>query len=402
MLRESTNLFELIEAATNLYHQFGTNYEVSIRDQTYTLETVIEDMYRQAGRLRLWSVLRQSAALLKKVDTHLQSSVNHLLTHQKHIQVGKSYSEESFITKPIPFSRLLQIIEHYCHDDIRDQVFTQEILVFLGILIQSRPQLFDDLQTIRISYLILLLTGVAARKENLNQEDAFDWLMQQSPSFIQSTTEHILEKYFDAGSALKNLESIKHDFGSKEFIWKIQIPVRKTPDGGWLVWRKSTGTINRESDEFYHSVWRILEHASGIIIGDKLDRRNRLTSSLILSDMTPGDKAFALRIENLLNKISAPEYRQLTVEVLKLVADFTDQNPTLEIEDNIVCDVIIGHAVRMAYLNQHPHLVEEYHDHKPDAWTHFYQLSPHDSTRFMADAYKFLLAYEPDSATLVT
>jgi phosphorylase kinase alpha/beta subunit len=39
-----------------------------------------------------------------------------------------------------------------------------------------------------------------------------------------------------------------------------------------------------------------MKHCKGLIIGDKLERRNRLDSQLILSEMTPGEKNFALRV----------------------------------------------------------------------------------------------------------
>ena len=48
-------------------------------------------------------------------------------------------------------------------------------------------------------------------------------------------------------------------------------------------------------------IWEIFRHADAIAIGDKLDRRNRLKSSTVLSDMTPGERAFAMAMEHLLN-----------------------------------------------------------------------------------------------------
>jgi hypothetical protein len=47
----------------------------------------------------------------------------------------------------------------------------------------------------------------------------------------------------------------------------------------------------------------------------------------------PGEANFARRLEHLLNKIHAPEYRHLTVEALReLAAIFTD-NPDLQFEE---------------------------------------------------------------------
>lgn len=51
--------------------------------------------------------------------------------------VGKSYSEASLITRPIPETEILEKINSFCREDIRDRVLTQEILIYLGLLIKS-------------------------------------------------------------------------------------------------------------------------------------------------------------------------------------------------------------------------------------------------------------------------
>ncbi len=403
ILRSSGNLFEHIEAIANLSSHFGLGYEIEIGTRRVSLRVLLEDIYFQSGKLRIWSILRQASAMLEKVDIQLNESVLLLLANQKYIQIGKAYSEESLIIRPIPLTQLLDIIRNYCHDDIRDRVLTQEILIYLGQLIKSEPHLFEDILTIRVSYLILLLTGVVARREKITQEDAFDWLMHQPPSYIQESLKRIMKQYLTAGSILKNLESLNNTFSGKElrFSEASDAPMINSAEDSWMVWRKSIGTINREPDQFYENIWRILERASGIIIGDKLDRRNRLKSSIILSDMTPGEKAFAWRLESLLNKISAPEYRQLTVEALMVISEIAEQNPELRIDDYIVVDVVIGHAVRIAFIDQNPALSDTYQDHKPDAWTQFYARPPQETRHFIVEAIKYLLQYQNEQIAIV-
>ena len=87
-----------------------------------------------------------------------------------------------------------------------------------------------------------------------------------------------------------------------------------------------------------------------------------MDSSVVLSDMTPGEKSFALWLEHLLNKIAAAEYRQLNIESLRVLASFFRQNPTLQIDDACVLDAMIGHAVRLAYLDQHADREAGYND----------------------------------------
>jgi phosphorylase kinase alpha/beta subunit len=143
--------------------------------------------------------------------------------------------------------------------------------------------------------------------------------------------------------------------------------------------------------DFYPSVWTVLKHCKGLVIGDKLERRNRLESEPLMAEMTPGEKNFALRVEHLLNKIQAPEYRQVNIETLMELAAFGDRNPDLCIEETIALDVLIGHAVRLAWLDHYPEHGQRYDDHKAAAWRHFYESTPYDCAAYVVKALRFLI-----------
>jgi phosphorylase kinase alpha/beta subunit len=89
--------------------------------------------------------------------------VTELLVRQKQISVGKAYSDESLITEPMSHGEIVEKIRQLCDDDVRDQVLTQEILIDLSILIKAEPSLFDGLLTLRVGYLLLLITSELAR-----------------------------------------------------------------------------------------------------------------------------------------------------------------------------------------------------------------------------------------------
>jgi hypothetical protein len=42
----------------------------------------------------------------------------------------------------------------------------------------------------------------------------------------------------------------------------------------------------------------------------------------------------------------APEYRQVNIEALMELAAIAQRNPELKVEEYIVLDVLVGHAVR--------------------------------------------------------
>ncbi|MBE9107439.1 glycosyl hydrolase family 15, partial [Nostoc cf. edaphicum LEGE 07299] len=124
--------------------------------------------------------------------------------------------------------------------------------------------------------------------------------------------------------------------------------------------------------------------------------RNRLDSEIMLSEMTAGERNFALLVEHLLNKIEAPEYRQVNIEALIELGAIAANNPKLQIEEYIVLDVLIGHAVRLAWLENHNHRSDRYDEDKASAWRSFYNTSPRDCASYILKAFRFLTEFVKD------
>jgi phosphorylase kinase alpha/beta subunit len=263
----------------------------------------------------------------------------------------------------------------------------------LGLLIKARPELFSELLTLRASLLIILLTSQITRAQNITTDEAYEILMGMPPSEIQSRLEAVLENYQTLAELPQKLEALHAQGNTEQLNWQQNLGLEQleTPADGWLDWRQHQGILDRRSAAFLAQTWRILKHTSGLVIGNKMDKRNRISSDLILSDMTEGEKAFALLIEHMFNNIHAAEYRQLTIETLTALASFFEQNPSLIVEEAIVIDVTIGHAVKLAYINKFPEQQQNYDEHKSHAWEHFYQQSPVHSTTYIISALNHLL-----------
>jgi phosphorylase kinase alpha/beta subunit len=344
----------------------------------------------------LWAIVRRAAGLLGKVDGDLNLAVGAILVRQKIIQVGRAYSDESLIAHPIPDHELLAKINTFCRDDVRDRVLTQELLLYLGLLIKERPELFGELLTLRVSHFILLLSSQLAREREISPGEGYEALMGLPPSLIQKRLHGVLVEYHAIEALPQQLEQLHGHATPGSLDWKQDLGLEKlrTPREGWLAWRQHRGIIDRRPARFYSEVWNIFRHMHALIIGEKLERRNRMEASTVLSDTTPGEKSFALWLEHLLNKISAPEYRQLNIEALCVLASFFRQNPSLEIADACALDALIGHAVRLAYLDQRPERELSYSDHKADAWNAFYASSPARTSVFIVAALRSLLTLE--------
>ncbi|MBC3766368.1 glycoside hydrolase family 15 protein [Neptunicella marina] len=400
---DEQQLIDKLACATNVYEQIALlsalvkiktlDAHIYIHHGEYSLRDLIEEVYCQAGRFRVWSVLRSASGLLGKSDGDLGLAVSALLVAQKNIQVGRAYSDDSLISRPLNDDELLEKIHTYCREDVRDQILTQEVLLSLSLLIRARPELFSELLTIRVSHLILLLTSQIARAENIAPDEAYEQLMNVAPSDIQRRLEAVLENYQSLNDLPQKME-VLHAKGSSDTLhWQQNLGLEKIsePAGGWLAWRQHQGIIDRRSAEFNQNIWLILHHTTGLIIGNKMDKRNRINSDVVLSDMTPGEAAFALLTEHMLNNIQSAEYRQLTIEALTAMASFFEQNPSLKVDEAIVVDVAIGHAVNLAYLDSYPERADNYNHFKGHAWDCFYAGSVQQSTAFIIQALTNLL-----------
>ncbi|MCH2109114.1 MAG: hypothetical protein MK135_07285, partial [Polyangiaceae bacterium] len=228
--------------------------------------------------------------------------------------------------------------------------------------------------------------------------EAYALLVEKAPSEIQKRLETVLSRYHELESLPQKLEHL-HTEGTEDVLsWSDDInqEALSEPPNGWLAWRQFQGVIDRRSPQFYDGVWRAFRHVPALVIGDKLERKNHVESSLILSDMTAQEPAFAFLLEHLINKIPSPEYRQLNLEALSVLASFFTQNQSLKITDPLYLDAIIGHAVRLLHLRRHPSRTALYEEDKVDAWRDFYASSPSETTAAIAAALRFLLgAPEP-------
>lgn len=397
-LRVSENLYEQIELLHTLVRLKGINFETGFGGwgEIVKVADLLNEVYTKAGEGSQskiqWAVIRHAAGLLDKIDISLSDSVTDILVRQKQIAVGKAYSEDSVISRPGSYIEVMEKIRQFCGEDVRDRVLTQEIIIYLGLLIKAEPQLFKGLLTLRVSYFILLLTSELARESGITQNEAYEHLMQLSPFEIKNRLRQVLTEYEEMNQILKQQESLRVKQSETEIEWVVA-PVFEEPQmpaGGWRRKRQMEGAVNRVPKDFYPNVWGLLRHCKGLIIGDKLERRNRLDSDIILSEMTPGEKNFALQIEHLLNKIVAPEYRQVNIEALMELSAIAQRNPNLQIEEYIVLDVLVGHAVRLNWQGKHPERADKYDEDKAAAWQGFYNTSPYVCASHVLDAFRFL------------
>ncbi len=246
--------------------------------------------------------------------------------------------------------------------------------------------------TLRVGYLILLLTNELAREYKIPRDEAYDHLNALSPFEVKMHLRKVLASYSGLNKTVFEQESL-HIKARAPVQWRVvpeQVNSEPTVDDWWHQ-RQIDGELTRLPESFYQQVWELLHHCDGVIIGDKLDRRNRIDSESVISEMTPGEANFARRLDYLLTKIHAPEYRHLTIEALQELAAIFKGNPDLTFDDNLSLDVLIGHAVRLAWVEDRPDRQGHYEAQKAAAWSSFYGRSPKECALYIAHALQFLV-----------
>ena len=266
---------------------------------------------------------------------------------------------------------IAQRMRQFSGEDSRETILQQELLLALEGLARQRPALLQGTLTFQLGQLLLLLTSELASERKLGSAEAFEALCALPPHGIFRRLGVVLADLTRARAALQRCEQL-HLRG--QALWQAPAPVAEKPTGGcWLQHRVRRGALQWVPRNFYPGVWGLLQHCRGLLIGDKLERRNRLDSAL-LSEKTPDEQNFAVLVEHLLSKIEAPEYRQLSIEALLSLMAFFEANPNVCFDDHIALDVVIGHAVRLGWLEQDPsHELSDYGSNKAAAWDGFYR-----------------------------
>ncbi|MEE6500617.1 hypothetical protein FKM82_003853 [Ascaphus truei] len=299
-----------------------------------TVSDHIERIYRRAGSKKHWSVVRFAASLLDKLVDSLAPSITNVLVQGKQVTLGVFGHEEEVISNPLSPGVIKDLIYNKCstHDE-REAVIQQELVIHIGWIISNSPELFSGMLKIRVGWIIHAMRyELKIRSVDLPARD----LYQLSPSEV------------------------------KQLLLDILQPQQQ--GRCWLHRRQIDGSLNRTPAGFYDRVWQILERTSnGIIVAGKF-----LPQQPTLSDMTMYEMNFSLLVEDMLQNIDQPEYRQIIVELLMVVSIILERNPELEFQDKVDLDKLVKEAFNDFQKAQSRLQGAE----KQDDMTSFYNIPP--------------------------
>lgn len=373
-----------------LWKRSGGSFMLHTSEGEVTLEAFAEALYAFATLYHDWAVVRRLAQITGKFDDRLEDVLLDIVIRQKRLAVGRAYAEKAIFVTATDNQTILDAIHAYCGDNPAEGVLTQEIILHLGYLVRTDPKLFENMLTLRTWYFVQLLVGQISREERCSMGEAYEMLLELAPHTIYEKLRSILHAFSRESERLihqENLHAVQPEALSAVTPRELSGDLLRVED--WREWRREAGMIGLLSPTFYKDIWYMLQRCRGLVIGEKYHLRNRIGSELTL-ESTAGERNFALKIDALLQGIEATDYRQLNIEIIETLSRLFKENPELKIEDDMILDVLIGHAVRIAWEKRAGE--GDYNEHRGRAWEAFYNISPKEAEAAFIEAFLYLLS----------
>jgi phosphorylase kinase alpha/beta subunit len=161
MLQETTILDEQVSLVHFLYLKLGMDYDTKLNGvEGVTVRVLVEEVYLKTCECREWSLVRLLAGILNRQLDELSKGVTDLLVRQKQITVGMPSKNERAITSPKNKEDLRLIWkEAYC-DDPNSYTLSQEIIICLGSLVRTDPNLFVEMLRLRVGLIIQVIVFI--------------------------------------------------------------------------------------------------------------------------------------------------------------------------------------------------------------------------------------------------
>uniref|UniRef100_A0A914PB87 Phosphorylase b kinase regulatory subunit n=1 Tax=Panagrolaimus davidi TaxID=227884 RepID=A0A914PB87_9BILA len=262
----------------------GPNFDTRLNNVNgVTVRVLMEEIHLKACESRDWSWVRLTGGLLNKQLDELAKAVTHLLVRQKQITVGMPTKSEEAITCPKTKEELKDIFGRAYSDDPNSFTLAQEIIVSLGSLVRTDPQLFVEMFRLRIGLIIQIIASELARIRKLSATEASQRLLAISPYEVKCMLFSLL-----SGRLLEDITSGEETAAGKEIhtgmgSFRKQIEerksLRKSVAGGslqqneiddlldeddaeedfqfgiWLRHRRIDGALNRVPPDFYSVIF---------------------------------------------------------------------------------------------------------------------------------------------------
>ncbi|XP_034936041.1 probable phosphorylase b kinase regulatory subunit beta isoform X2 [Chelonus insularis] len=311
-LRNADGLYAKCQLYGIILKREGINYEIN----GMTVGDYLRALYQQAGSLRYWMAVRYCSSLLNHTVDSISPFITGVLVKGKQITVGVIGHEETVFDKPMTPAEIQSVVYSTIQPhNVVQAVLQQEVLLYCGRLIGTNPAMFKGILKIRIGWVLEAMRLYLA-------------VSVKNPKPIENYSPYEIRRI------LIKVLTVK-DWASSENLTVIMR-------------RKIEGSLCRVPSHFYNQVWEVLMQCPG---GIRVNGQE-LPQQPTLSTMTRSELTFALLVESILHHILLPEYRQIVVELLNIVATILLRNPELSFKHELDLNKLVEDAFVM-YSKDH-------------------------------------------------
>ncbi|XP_050295730.1 probable phosphorylase b kinase regulatory subunit beta isoform X2 [Anthonomus grandis grandis] len=311
VLKNLETLYGRVQLFGFLLEKEGKNFKFG----DHTIDECLHSLYHKAGCLRHWAAVRYVSSLLRHTVDSISPFITAVLVHGKQLTVGVIGQKETVFDKPMTPSEIQSVVYSTIQPyDVIQAVLQQEVTLYCGRLISTNPELFKGILKIRVGWVL------EAMKYYLSIARTAKKLEDHSPYEIRALVYTIL---------------LIGEWDSKSQITALQR-------------RQLVGCLCRVPPTFYDEVWDVMSRTpKGVIV-----EGNVIPQQPTMSNMTKNELTFSLLVEQMLNHINVPEYRQLIVELLTIVATILGRNPELTFSQPLDLRQLVKDATHM-YAKDH-------------------------------------------------
>ncbi|CAG9098416.1 hypothetical protein JYU34_002377 [Plutella xylostella] len=310
-LRGSDNIFAQCQLWGILKEREGPMYEVNGK----TALEALKGLYHAAGVLRDWRAVRYCSSLLSHTVDSISPFITTVLVNGKQLTVGVIGQKETVFDKPMTPGEIQSVmystIQPY---DVIGAVLQQEVVLYCGRLIGTNPDMFRGILKIRVG-----------------------WVLEAIRTYLRVCPEEGGGEGGEGG----DLEALS-PYRLRSLLQRALTVSEWADEQGLtpLQRRKLEGSLCRVPKHFYIQVWDILLRTpKGIIV-----QGHAIPAQPTLVNMSRSELSFALLVEEALVQVSAPERRQLCVELLCVCGAILRRNPELRLRHALRLDDLLDDA----------------------------------------------------------
>jgi len=317
---------------------------------------LLKRLYLNVQYRQHWSVVRLCFALLDYTHIGIADALTNLNSRHLSVTIGQGIQATLFTVTPLADHEITQEISRAVTDPL-EQVLHQEIIVSLGSLLRTEPELFEGLRTIQLRNLVLACADLKSDGDS-EMQNALTALGEKSPSFIHEKIREILaaqREHFSYGVR----HSFKSDAEGHAGLYDDHLQPSSAVDTDWLEWRVARGMLTGFDSTFLKSVWQSLIHADSLIFGEQASPDSVLDCELVRSSMTPGEESFAKLIDQLLQPLHPAYYKSTVIEALYAYAEYCADHPDVIFENPINLSLLIENAADLYVTEEAQEQAEE-------------------------------------------